>query len=55
MSITLGRPSDAGKGNVKMFFTLERIFDVGKGNVVLLRCKTTAEAVPRVPGPNNIP
>ena len=55
MFITLGRPSDADKGNVKMFITLEILSDAGKGNIVLLRCNTTAEVVPRVLGPKNIP
>ena len=31
MFITLGRPSDAGKGNVEMFITLEILSDACKG------------------------
>ena len=54
MFITLGRPSDACKGNTNMFITLEILSNVGKGNVVLIRGNTTAEAVPRVTGPKNI-
>ena len=55
MFITLGRPSDAGKGNVNMFITLEILSDVGKGIVVLIKCNTTTEAVPIFLGPKNIP
>ena len=54
MFITLGIPSDASNGNVKMFIKLEIISDAGKGNVVLIRCNTTAEAVPRVPSTKKI-
>ena len=50
MFITLGRPSDASKGNANMFITLEIISDAGEGHDVLIKCNTTMEAVPRVPG-----
>ena len=36
---------------VNIFITLRRHFDVGKINIFLIKWTTTAEAVPRVPGP----
>ena len=54
MFITLGRPSDTGKGNVNMFITLEILSDAGKGSIVPLRCNTTTKVVPRFIDPKNI-
>ena len=53
MFITLQRLYDAGKGSIKMFITLERFSNAGEDNVVLEKCDTTAEAVPRIPSPRN--
>ena len=40
---------------VEMFITLDMPSDAGKGNIVLIRCNTIVEVVPRVLDPKNIP
>ena len=55
MFITLGIPSTIGKGSINMFIKLEIFCDVDEGNVVLIKCNTTVETIPRVLIPKYIP
>ena len=55
MFITLEKFSDTSKVDVRMFITLEIPSDAGEGNVVLIKCNTTAEAVPGISCPMGIP
>ena len=48
MFITLEKCSNTSKVDVRMFITLEIPSEVGEGIVVLIKCNTLAEAVPRV-------
>ena len=55
MFITLGIYFDLDKGSINMFTTLEIFFDAGDGNVVLVKCNTHVEAVPRFPDHKSVP